>query len=142
MTKDSRRPPGELEAAVMGVLWAAEAPMTAAEVQRELGAGLAYNTVQTVLFRLHDKQAVERDRAGRGHVYWPARDAASAAASRMRAALEDRADRHAVLQRFAASLDAADAAMLRQLLIDTEREPLTATERREPAIESERRGNR
>jgi len=100
----------------MGVLWAAQAPMTAAEVHQELGGDLAYNTVQTVLCRLHDKKSVERHRVGRGHAYWPARDAAAAAASQMKQALADRADRHAVLQLFAESLDQSDADLLRRLL--------------------------
>jgi predicted transcriptional regulator len=107
----------------MGVLWAADAPMTAAEVHQELGGGLAYNTVQTVLFRLHDKQSVERHRVGRGHAYWPSRDAAAAAAAQMQEALADRADRHAVLQLFAESLDRSDAELLRRLLADPERRP-------------------
>src|SRR4051812_24838571 len=105
----------------MGVLWAADTPLTAAEVQSEVGGELAYNTVQTILIRLHDKDAVQRRREGRGHVYWPVQDAASAAASQMRAALADRSDRHAVLQQFAASLDESDAAVLRALLAKTER---------------------
>lgn len=117
-TKDGRRAPGTLGAEVMAVLWAAEAPLTAADVHRELGGDLAYNTVQTILIRLHDKKVVERRRAGRGHLYWPVEDAATAAASQMRAALADRADRHAVLQQFAASLDESDAEVLRQLLSD------------------------
>jgi len=100
----------------MTALWAAGGPMTAAEVQQELGGGLAYNTVQTILFRLHDKGAVERGRAGRGHAYWPVRDGAAQAAAEMRAALADGTDRQAVLQLFAASLDDADAALLRRLL--------------------------
>ena len=54
-------------------------------------------------------------------MYWPVEDAATAAATRMRAALADRADRHAVLQQFAASLDESDAAVLRELLSGTER---------------------
>jgi predicted transcriptional regulator len=102
----------------MGALWAAGGPRTAAEVQQELGGELAYNTVQTILFRLHDKGVVERGRAGRGHAYWPAQDAAADAASQMQAALADRPDRQAVLQLFAASLGADDAALLRQLLAD------------------------
>jgi len=120
-TKHGRRAPGTLEAGVMGVLWAAGTPMSAADVQRDIGGDLAYNTVQTILIRLHEKKAVERRRAGRGHVYWPAQDAATAAASQMRAALADRPDRHAVLQQFAASLDESDAEVLRRLLADTER---------------------
>lgn len=117
-TKDGRRAPGTLAAGVMGILWAAGTPMTAAEVHRELGGDLAYNTVQTILIRLHEKNAVERRRAGRGHLYSPVEDAATAAASRMRAALADRPDRHAVLQQFAASLDESDARTLRRLLAD------------------------
>jgi predicted transcriptional regulator len=118
MTRDGRRAPGELEAEVMGVLWERGEPQTAGEVHAAFGGNLAYNTVQTILFRLHDKGAVLRRKAGRGHVYWPAQDAATAAAERMRAALSDRADRHAVLRQFAAGLDEADAAVLRRLLGD------------------------
>lgn len=122
-TKDGRRAPGTLEAAVMATLWASAGPLSAADVQAELGGDLAYNTVQTILIRLHEKNTVERRRAGRGHVYWPVQDAAAAAATRMRAALADRPDRHAVLQQFAASLDESDAAVLRELLSEAEHRP-------------------
>jgi predicted transcriptional regulator len=100
----------------MGVLWERDEPLTPGDVHAAIGGDLAYNTVQTILIRLHDKSLVRRRRAGRGHVYWPVEDAASAAAARMRAALSDRPDRQAVLQQFAASLDQADADTLRQLL--------------------------
>jgi predicted transcriptional regulator len=92
--------------------------MTPARVQAALSARLAYNTVQTILIRLLDKGLVLRDVAveGRGHAYWPAQDAATEAAQRMRAALAERADHHAVLQQFAAGLDPADADALRSLL--------------------------
>jgi predicted transcriptional regulator len=119
--KDKRRAPGTLESEVMGVLWARAEPMTASEVQNAVGGELAYNTVQTILIRLHEKQLVRRERAGRGHVYWPVEDAATAAAAQMRAALANRPDRQAVLQQFAASLDDSDAATLRRLLSATER---------------------
>ncbi|MFJ6194791.1 BlaI/MecI/CopY family transcriptional regulator [Micromonospora sp. NPDC092111] len=119
--KDKRRAPGTLESEVMGVLWARGEPLTTSEVQSAVGGDLAYNTVQTILTRLHDKGLVLRDKPGRGHVYWPAQDAASAAAARMRAALVDRPDRHLVLRQFAASLDDADATTLRQLLAAAEK---------------------
>ncbi|MEV4343255.1 BlaI/MecI/CopY family transcriptional regulator [Actinoplanes sp. NPDC049596] len=117
-TKGGRRTPGSLEAAAMSVLWAAPEAMTAAEVQEALGGGLAYNTVQTILIRLHDKGTVQRRRAGRGHAYWPTQDAATAAAAQMSAALAARPDRLRVLQQFVGTLDEADAALLRQLLAD------------------------
>jgi predicted transcriptional regulator len=119
--KDKRRAPGTLESEVMGVLWARTTPLTATEVQSAIGGDLAYNTVQTILIRLHEKSLLLRERVGRGHVYWPVEDAATAAAAQMRAALADRPDRLAVLQQFAASLDDADAAALRQLLSAAQR---------------------
>jgi predicted transcriptional regulator len=118
---DSRRPRGTLEAAVMSTLWAADGPMTATEVQQQIGGDLAYNTIQTILTRLHDKKVVHRSFSGRSHAYWPAEDAATAAAAQMTAALAQRADRHAVLQQFAASLDESDAALLRELLAQSGR---------------------
>ena len=121
MTTNDRRRPGTLEAAVMAALWAAGGPMTTTQVQQEVGGGLAYNTVQTILTRLYEKSLVRRCRSGRGHAYWPVEDAAAAAAAQMRAALADRPDRHAVLQQFAASLDESDADVLRRLLAETER---------------------
>jgi predicted transcriptional regulator len=117
----SRRGRGELESEVMAALWAAEGPMTAAGVQAALGDGLAYNTVQTILIRLLEKDLVRREARGRGHVYWPVRDAATTAAERMRAVLDARPERRAVLQQFAAGLRAEDAEVLRALL--NEREP-------------------
>ena len=118
-----RRARGTLESEVMGVLWTHDAPLTAAEVQGALGGDLAYNTVHTILIRLHEKSLIERRRAGRGHVYWAAQDAATAAATRMRAALAGRADRQAVLRQFAASLTEAEATALRQLLADLRERP-------------------
>lgn len=119
--KDKRRAPGTLESEVMGVLWTRAEPLTAAGVQQAVGGELAYNTVQTILTRLHEKRLLRRERVGRRHVYWPVEDAATAAAAQMRAALGDRADRQAVLQQFAASLDDSDAATLRQLLSAAQR---------------------
>ena len=111
-----RRARGELESAVMTALWAAGEPLTPAGVQTALGGGLAYNTVQTILIRLHEKNLLNRRKAGRGHAYWPVEDAATAAATRMRAALTGLPDHQAVLQQFAAGLDDHDAATLRDLL--------------------------
>jgi predicted transcriptional regulator len=117
-TRDGRRAPGKLEAEVMSVLWQASAdqPLAPSDVQSRLGGDLAYNTVQTILTRLHEKGLVERRREGRGHAYWAVNGAAATAAAQMSALLAGRGDRQAVLQQFAASLDAQDAATLRNLL--------------------------
>lgn len=119
-TRDGRRAPGTLEAEVMGVLWHYGEPLTTAQVQVALGDDLAYNTVQTILIRLHEKALVERRKEGRGHAYWAVQDAATAAAAQMSAVLTGRGDRPAVLQQFAASLDENDATVLRDLLAGLE----------------------
>jgi len=116
-----RRAWGALETEVMTVLWSAGTPLSPAEVQRLLGGGLAYNTVQTILTRLMEKGLVRRRiklTAGRGHVYFPAEDQHTAAARRMRAVLDGPGDRRAVLRQFTADLDPADADLLRALLRD------------------------
>ncbi|GAA0558065.1 BlaI/MecI/CopY family transcriptional regulator [Paractinoplanes ferrugineus] len=117
-----RRARGELESEVMTALWAAGEPLTPAGVQAALGGELAYNTVLTILIRLLEKELVRRGPAdrGRGHAYWPAQDAATLTATRMRAALDERPDRQAVLQQFAAGLEADDVQMLRALLAERE----------------------
>lgn len=63
---------GELELEVMSLLWKAEEPATVAEIHERLSATreLAYTTVLTVLSNLYKKQAVDRARKGRAHVYW------------------------------------------------------------------------
>jgi len=117
-TKDGRRAPGALEAEVMGVLWQAppEERLMPADVQARLHGDLAYNTVQTILTRLHEKGLVDRSKAGRGHAYRAVRDAATTAAAQMSAALDGQRDRASVLQQFAASLDPRDTALLLEIL--------------------------
>ncbi|MFJ8199318.1 BlaI/MecI/CopY family transcriptional regulator [Streptomyces sp. NPDC096152] len=119
--KDERRPAGELEASVMAVLWAADAPRTAGQVQLALGAGLARTTVTTILTRLHDKGVVERRRQGRGYAYYPVQDAPGLTARRMHTELARDTDRERVLARFVAQLSPDDERILRDLLEPGER---------------------
>src|SRR4051812_13165542 len=95
-----RRGPGQLESEILGALWAAEHPLTPAEIQSELGGDLAYNTVHTILKRLWDKGLVFRDAGGRRGAYLPARSAAELAAQLMHDALSREPDHAGVLQRF------------------------------------------
>jgi hypothetical protein len=55
----------------LSALWASRTPLSTSEVHAQIGEGLAYNTVQTILTRLTAKGVVER---GRAHVYWPRKD--------------------------------------------------------------------
>ncbi|MCG6568157.1 BlaI/MecI/CopY family transcriptional regulator [Tessaracoccus sp. Y36] len=64
---------GELEQRVMEVLWAAQAPMSVADVHAKLSEEreLAYTTVMTVLDRLAKKELVDRELVARAWQYTP-----------------------------------------------------------------------
>lgn len=111
-----RRESGGLESEVLATLWAADKPLTSAEVVDALGGNLAYTTVQTILVRLQAKGAVQREPSGRAHAYTPVLDDAGLTASRMRAMLDRGGDRDVVLSRFVRSLTREDEARLAELL--------------------------
>ncbi|WP_338090644.1 BlaI/MecI/CopY family transcriptional regulator [Planosporangium thailandense] len=111
-----RRAAGALEGEVLGALWAADTPLTPAQLQTTLGTGLAYNTIHTILSRLQDKGMVVRIREGGRSAYRPAKDAAQDAADRMRTVLEGGRDRAEILQRFVTSLSPDDEQALRAAL--------------------------
>src|SRR5216683_4853698 len=120
-----RRGAGELEAAVLSVLWEAGRALSPGEVQQALtgpaGAPapeLSYSTVVTILSRLHAKKALERRRDGRAFRYAPVADEAGLAARRLAAMLDKEPDRQAVLSRFVADLSGSDEQLLRGLLGD------------------------
>ena len=116
---------GALEQEVVACLAAAARPMTAGEVQAELGGGLAYTTVMTTLSRLHEKGALGREPAGRAFAYSlpsdPAAVDASMTARRMSRLLDGGNDRAGVLARFVADLSPADEQLLAELLTHGDR---------------------
>ena len=97
------RPLGELEQAIMEVVWA-RGTVGSPEVQEALAPGrrLALTTVVTTLDRLHKKGILGRERVGKGYLY-------TAAVSRE--ALEQRIVR-GVLQELMAEYPHAMAALL------------------------------
>jgi predicted transcriptional regulator len=114
--RNRRRGAGELENEVLAALWAADGSLTPREVQRVLGEGLAYNTVQTILVRLHEKGLVQRTNDGRAHRYAPTKGSEELTAERMNVLLAAEADRRTVLSRFVSNLQAGDEKILRDLL--------------------------
>jgi predicted transcriptional regulator len=115
----ARRGPGELEQAILAVLWDAGAALSPGEVRDRLdadGGELSYSTVVTILSRLHEKRALARHRDGRSFRYTPVADEAGLAARRLSALLDRQPDREAVLSRFVADLSDRDEELLRQLL--------------------------
>jgi predicted transcriptional regulator len=108
---------GDLERAVMEVLWSAGAPLAAADVVAALpGRELAITTVLTVLDRLRRKQMVTRQRAGRAYRYTPTSTREQLVADAMVEALGGSDDRSAAFARFIESVSEDDADLLRKAL--------------------------
>ncbi|WP_298181388.1 BlaI/MecI/CopY family transcriptional regulator [Saccharomonospora sp.] len=108
---------GELERAVMEVLWARDEPVSVRAVHAALGdRGLAYTTVMTVLTRLVGKGLVQRRREGRAWLYRPVAGREAYVAELMLEALELSGDRGSALVHFAKSVTSDEADALRQAL--------------------------
>ncbi|MFI7215273.1 BlaI/MecI/CopY family transcriptional regulator [Micromonospora maritima] len=112
---------GDLERAVMDVLWdsasAASDGVTVREVADALdGRELAYTTVMTVLDRLAGKGMVQREREGRAWRYRPAATREAHIAQLMLDALDLGGSRDAALVRFARSVTGTEADVLRAAL--------------------------
>ena len=62
---------GDLELAIMQVLWRADGPLEVKAVAARLGRQRAYTTVMTTLSRLHKKGYLTQHRQGRAFAYSP-----------------------------------------------------------------------
>jgi predicted transcriptional regulator len=108
---------GELEKAVMAVLWDRPHGASAQDIRAALeGSDLAVTTVLTVLTRLSRKKMVTRTADGRAHRYFAARSREEFLSELMADALGQADDRDAVLARFVGTIDSADADRLRKLV--------------------------
>jgi predicted transcriptional regulator len=114
----SRRQIGQLEAEILAALAAADRHVSAAELQTHLDREPAYTTVNTVLFRLHEKQLVTRMRDGRHYTYRLAVDESRLVADRMHHHLSYASDASSVLSRFVQTLSAEEERALRLVLRD------------------------
>lgn len=105
---------GELEAAIMDAVWAADGPVTV----REILSGLppdrkpAYTTLQTVTEILHRKGWLSRAKDGKAFRYAATAGREEYTARLMDEALAQTTDRTAALVHFADRLDPAEAAEL------------------------------
>ncbi|CAM3192054.1 Transcriptional regulator BlaI [Arthrobacter ulcerisalmonis] len=120
---------GELERAVMDLLWAGQEAATANTLRDRLAQTsaarsesghdakeLAVTTVLTVLSRLEKKGLVERERGTRPHRYQAVSSRADHTAELMHEVLGSAPDREAVLARFIGSVTEGEAETLRKLL--------------------------
>ena len=118
---------GDLERAVMDLLWQHQEAITA-NILRDLlsqrptpedaaqARPLAVTTVLTVLSRLEKKGLVERERASRPHRYRAVTSREDHTAELMLEVLGSAPDREAVLARFIGTVSAGEAETLRNLL--------------------------
>ena len=108
---------GDLESAVMRVLWQRNDAMTVGELLDGLpGRKLAYTTVITVAERLRQKGMLSRRRVGRAYAYEPVMGSDEYTARLLTEVLDDADDRSGALLRLAGQLDAATAEELRRAL--------------------------
>ena len=114
--QQTKRGGGELESAVMEVLWDSGGWLTPGEVHESLGSDLAYNTVHTILARLWEKQRLDRQRDGRSHVYRPVQTREEYVAARMGTVLREAKDRSVAMVGFLESLEESDRNQLRRIL--------------------------
>lgn len=113
---------GELERAVMEVLWGSSEPLVVRDVTRALAErDLAYTTVMTVLDRLTKKGFVQRHLEGRAWHYRPTESRESYVAQLMLEALSLTGDRDAALTHFARSVSSPEAQVLSQALAEKRR---------------------
>ena len=109
---------GDLEAAIMDVVWAAGAPVRVREVSERLNRDrpLAFNTVQTVMEILYRKGWLGRRKDGRAYWYTAERSRDDYAAGLLAEALSAAGDPAATLVRLVGDLDPGEAARLRAAL--------------------------
>lgn len=132
---------GELERAIMDVLWETPEPLTVRQVSGQLTErDLAHTTVMTVLDRLAKKGFSRRERDGRAWRYRAAESREAYVTELMLNALDQTGDRQAALARFVRSVSGAEARALRRALEALEaretvspRETFSAREPREEA---------
>lgn len=109
---------GQLEAAVMQVLWTSGRPAVVRDVLEELQRDrtIAYTTVMTVMDNLFKKGILERELQGRAYRYRPVRTREQHTADLMEEALSTGGDSGATLLHFVEQMPAEDVAHLRELL--------------------------
>jgi predicted transcriptional regulator len=119
---------GDLEGAIMDVMWTADGPLQVREVSGALNRDrpLAFNTVQTVMENLFRKGWLSRRKEGRAYWYVPVRSREDYVAGLLGEALAASRDPAATFVRLVDDLDPAEVTQLRAALdtaVDREPQP-------------------
>jgi predicted transcriptional regulator len=109
---------GQLESAVMDVVWAQNRPCLVREVREQLryGRPLAYTTVMTVLTILYGKGVLRREKYGRAWRYWPAERREEHDARLMAEILRSGGDSRVTLRRFLDRMSDEDLTAIRNVV--------------------------
>ena len=109
---------GDLEAAIMDVVWAAEKPLTVRNVLEGLSQERtpAYTTVQTVTEVLYRKGRLQRRKDGRAWRYWPSHSRTDYTAGLVEEVLSSTPDRTATLVRLFEQMEAEEVSELQAAL--------------------------
>ncbi|WP_179476043.1 BlaI/MecI/CopY family transcriptional regulator [Mycolicibacterium vinylchloridicum] len=101
---------GELEAAIMEVVWSTDDAVRVRDVLDKLGPARqpAYTTVMTVMDNLYRKGWLSRELDGRAYSYQATRDRIQAATDAVRELLADSGDPSAALLHFARNATTAE----------------------------------
>jgi predicted transcriptional regulator len=109
---------GELEAAIMEVVWSADKAITVREIRDRLARdpAPAYNTVLTVTEILYRKSWLAREKHGKAFRYWPAANRDDYTARLMDEALDAAEDRTAALVHFMETMTPEEMTEVRRAL--------------------------
>jgi predicted transcriptional regulator len=109
---------GQLESAIMDVIWAADRPYAVRDVRERMtyGRPVAYTTVMTVLGILYGKGVLHREKHGRAWRYWPAETKEEHDARLMAEALRSGGDHHLTIRRFLERVSADEMASLQDAM--------------------------
>jgi predicted transcriptional regulator len=110
---------GELESAIMDVVWAGDRAYLVREVRERLSynRSLAYTTVMTVMNILYGKGVLCREKHGRAWRYWPAESREEHDARLMAEVLQSGGNEHLTMMRFVERVSDEELESLRNAVL-------------------------
>jgi predicted transcriptional regulator len=116
---------GQLESAIMDVIWAGNRPYAVREVREQMtyGRPVAYTTVMTVMGILHGKGVLCREKHGRAWRYWPAEAKEEHDARLMAEVLRSGGNHQLTIRRFLERVSDDEMATLQDAVVNAASRP-------------------
>jgi predicted transcriptional regulator len=120
---------GELESAIMDVVWDSDRAYLVREVRERLSYNrpLAYTTVMTVMNILYGKGVLCREKQGRAWRYWPTESREEHDARLMAEVLRSGGNEDITMMRFVERVSDEERESLRSAVLDTKERRLAAS---------------